>query len=288
MNAVLPILMLVGQIVGGDWQHTVKPGESLTSIGAFYGVDGRVIAEQNGLAASARLKPDQILTINNRHIVPGNDGAEIIVNVPQRMLFHFAPPGVHGYPIAAGKRSWRTPMGAFSVLTMEVDPVWDVPPSIQEEMRAQGKPVLTRVPAGPTNPLGKYWMATSLPGIGIHSTNAPASIYSLQTHGCIRVHPLNIEDLFGQVRVGSVGRVVYEPVLLAVVNGIVFIEVHADAYGKAPKALDKVRKLAREAGVEDAVDWTKVGDAIRKHDGIAMRVTRLEHSPKGEIVKPSA
>jgi hypothetical protein len=71
------------------------------------------------------------------------------------MLFLYEGSGVRGYPIAAGKPTWRTPIGAFHILTMEEDPVWDVPESIQEEMRAAGKPVLTRVPPSPSNPLGQ-------------------------------------------------------------------------------------------------------------------------------------
>src|SRR5207244_4257585 len=59
----------------------------------------------------------------------------------------------------------------------------------------QGKPVLTHVPPSPANPLGKYWLGLSIPGVGIHGTNAPSSIYNLQTHGCIRLHPDDIEKL---------------------------------------------------------------------------------------------
>jgi hypothetical protein len=36
-----------------------------------------------------------------------------------------------------------------------------VPLSIQEEMRSQGRPVITQMPPGPTNPLGEFWLALS-------------------------------------------------------------------------------------------------------------------------------
>jgi L,D-transpeptidase ErfK/SrfK len=185
------------------------------------------------------------------------------------MLFHFGPGAVSAYPIAAGSRSWPTPLEEFSVLTLEVDPVWDVPLSIQEEMRAQGKPVLTRVPAGQGNPLGTHWIGTSIPGIGIHGTNAPSSIYSLQTHGCIRVHPVNIGALFEKVSLGAPGRVIYEPVLLALADGLVYLEAHPDGYRVGQPAAEVARKLAREAGVENAVDWNAAEEVIRKREGIA-------------------
>ena len=56
-------------------------------------------------------------------------------------------------------------------------------------MRREDKVVLTQVPPGPENPLGKHWVGLSIPGIGIHGTLAPASIYHFQSHGCIRLHP---------------------------------------------------------------------------------------------------
>jgi L,D-transpeptidase ErfK/SrfK len=277
MNASVFILVLVFQLVGGEFQHTVKAGESLTSIGALYGVDARVIAEQNKLAAAARIHAGQVLAVNNRHIIPSGTGAEIVINIPQRMLFHFGKGITHMYPIAAGQPSWRTPLGPFTVLTMEMNPIWDVPLSIQDEMRAEGRPVLTKVLPGPNNPLGEYWIGTSFPGIGIHGTNAPASIYSLQTHGCIRLHPENIGDLFERVQIGATGRIVYEPVLLTVVDGVVYLEVHADPYGKGAQPLDVARNLARNAGLEESADWTEVMRVVRKHEGVARAVVRILH-----------
>lgn len=108
----------------------------------------------------------------------------IVVNVPQRMLFLMRGGNVAvRYPIAVGTRGWQTFLGPFTVIVKETDPVWDVPVSIQEEQRRLGKPVLTRGLPGPANPLGRYWLGLSVPGYGIHGTNAPASIGKFATHG---------------------------------------------------------------------------------------------------------
>jgi LysM repeat protein len=104
VNFILHALLLL-QLVGGEFTYTVRGGDSLTSIGAYYGVEARVIAETNGLNASARLQPDQILQIDNRHIVPRPQGTDLLVNIPQRMLFLYEGSSVRGYPIAAGKRT---------------------------------------------------------------------------------------------------------------------------------------------------------------------------------------
>jgi L,D-transpeptidase ErfK/SrfK len=284
VSAHILLFLLLSQIVGQEFTYTVAPGDSLTSIGARFGVDVSVTAEANQLPPSALLKVGQSLRIDNRHIAPETDGNSIIVNIPQRMLFYRGKDGVlHYYPLAAGSRGWRTPIGEFTIVNKETDPTWDVPLSIQEEMRRQGKAVQTRVPPSPGNPLGKYWIGLTLPGIGIHGTNSPLSIYSHRTHGCMRLHPDDIEALFPLVEIGETGRTVYEPILMTQVNGAVFLEAHPDVYRKAPPPLDRARELADALGISEMVDWPLAEKLIGKQEGIARDVT---HRTGGITVTP--
>jgi L,D-transpeptidase ErfK/SrfK len=267
------VLWLGSQLVGSQFSYTVQPKDSLVSIAARFGVDSRVIAESNGLKP-LKLQPGQILTIDNRHIVPDSNGQEIVVNIPQRMLFYFKNGRLaEHYPVAAGKRGWTTPIGAFEIVSADENPTWHVPPSIQEEMRRQGKPVLTVVAPGPNNPLGRYRLTTSLPGIAIHGTNAPTSIYSLQTHGCIRLHPDDIEALFAAAGEGTSGQTIYSPVLIARIGNKIFLEVHPDVYGKGLDPERFVREILASHSLEDSVDWSAVKRVIAKHDGIARDVS---------------
>jgi L,D-transpeptidase ErfK/SrfK len=190
-------VLFAAQLTGSEFQYSVRHGDSLKSVGARFGVSVRILSEDNQVKPASRLQNGQVLKIDNRHIVPSVEGARIVINVPQRLLFWMSSDGtVQGFPIAAGKRGWKTPRGDFKILVTESNPTWDVPLSIQEEMRREGKPVLTQVPPSPENPLGKYWIGLSIPGIGIHGTNHPGSIYGLVTHGCIRLHPDDIAMLF--------------------------------------------------------------------------------------------
>src|SRR5262245_55444282 len=117
-------------------EYLVQPGDSLASLGARLGVDVKVLAELNDITASQRLAPGSALKIDNTHIISSSPDTDILINVPQRMLFFFeAGQFSRAYPITAGRASWRTPLGDFTILTMEKNPTWDVPPSIQEEMR---------------------------------------------------------------------------------------------------------------------------------------------------------
>jgi L,D-transpeptidase ErfK/SrfK len=276
MNLLLAVLLLIGpQLVGSEFTYDVRPGDSFTSIGARFGIDVRVIAAENALNVTSSLQPGQHLKLDNRHIVPDSLGADIIVNVPQRMLFQFDGGDLSAhFPVAVGRASWPTPRGAFEIVSAEEDPVWDVPPSIQAEMARQGKPVLTHVPPSPANPLGKYWLGLNLPGIGIHGTNAPFSIYSVQTHGCIRLHPDDIEELFGKTDVGTTGQIIYEPVLMMFDRNLVFLEVHPDVYKLRPKPAEFVRSYADSNHLLDVIDWELVMEVIGKRDGIAREVSK--------------
>ena len=277
MKLSLFILLLL-QLSGREFDYSVVPGDTLTRIGSRFGVDAATIAAGNGMELSSTLRVGQVLRIDNRHILPERAADEqeiLIVNIAQRMLFFWTQDGLaHALPVAAGSPGWKTPLGQFTILTKEIDPVWDVPLSIQAEMLRAGKPILTRVPPSPDNPLGKYWLGLSMPGIGIHGTNAPGSIYSNVTHGCIRVHPEEIAALFESVRVGTRGRILYEPVLVFRDGDSVFIEVHPDVYRKGKDPASIIWTRAQSEGFADLLDFDRVREVVSKREGIARDVTR--------------
>ena len=249
-------------------------GDFLKKIGARHGVDPRVIAQENGLAANAKLKSGQVLRIDNRHLVPMGRSNGIIVNIPQRMLFFLVNGQVESaFPIAPGKPDWQTPLGEFTILSKEKDKTWYVPPSIQEEMRLEGKPVLTEVPPGPDNPLGRYWIGLSLPAIGIHGTLAPTSLYDFRSHGCIRLHPEDVESLYSLINRGTPGDIVYQPILFGAENGRIFLEAHRDAYGRGSANLRFAERLASALGLYDRIDWAKANVVLKAREGVARDVS---------------
>jgi L,D-transpeptidase ErfK/SrfK len=268
---------LAARIVGGASDYIAQPGDSLTSVSARFGVDVALLARANGLATNARLMLGRGLRITNPHIVPAVTASdEIVVNIPQRMLFQVAGGEVLGaYPIAAGKPSWRTPRGEFAIDERATDKPWIVPVSIQEEMRREGKPVKTIVPPGPDNPLGHHWLGLAGTTCGIHGTIAPSSIYSLRTHGCIRLHPDDIAVVFERSGLGERARLVYEPILLAALpDGRVCLEAHRDAYGLAPPGDEELGRLIAAEGVAARIDLVRAHETLAAREGIARDVTR--------------
>jgi L,D-transpeptidase ErfK/SrfK len=276
------------EVVGAVTTYQVQSGDTFASLGARHGIEPPVLARRNGRSLAKALRPGEHLLLDARHIVwpaESGPGTTLVINVPQRMLFRLVDgrTDVH-YPVAVGRATWPTPVGAFTIVEKEVDPTWDVPISIQREMRRQGKPVITSIPPCPANPLGKHWIRLSHPGVGVHGTNAPASIYRFTTHGCIRLHPDDVCELFGRVNVGDGGMTVYDPVLLArLADGRIFAEVHPDIYGRAPDPLRHLQALADQADLAREIDWSLVVDAIRLREGVAVDVTRtvLESSRQG-------
>jgi lipoprotein-anchoring transpeptidase ErfK/SrfK len=104
---------------------------------------------------------------------------------------------VRRFPVAVGQSIYPTPVGAFHIIVKERDPWW-YPPTY-DAWAANLKPV----PPGPSNPLGTRWMGLDAPGVGIHGTDAPASIGYSQSHGCIRMQVPDAEWVFEHVAVGT-------------------------------------------------------------------------------------
>jgi L,D-transpeptidase ErfK/SrfK len=263
-------------LVGGEFEYKAQRRDSLTGIGARFGVERSVLARNNNLDPAARLKLGQVLLVDNRHIVPQTLKDGILINLPQRMLFNFVQGKLAShYPVGLGRRDWPTPTGRFVIISKEENPIWDVPKTIQEEMRREGKVVKTKVPPCPENPLGIYWMALSIAGYGIHGTIAPASIYQFQTHGCVRLHPDDISELFRRVSIGTPGEIVYEPVLLAKLDGDrIYLEVHNDVYRKGGNFLKNVQNFVSNYGLSSAVDWRKAEQVVRKKEGLARDISK--------------
>ncbi|MHB0919049.1 MAG: L,D-transpeptidase family protein [Thiobacillus sp.] len=270
---------LARSVTGGHVEYTIQPGDSLTAIGARFGVSPTVLALQNGIAYDAVIHPGQRLRIHNPHIVPATLDDGILINLPQRMLFYFSQGTLlAAYPVGLGRPTWPTPQGEFRIVSRVKNKAWLVPKSIQEEMRREGKIVVAEVPPGPDNPLGEHWLGLSLWGYGIHGTIAPASIYQFRSHGCIRLHPDDVAELFDQVRVGTSGRLIYQPVLLAVIeDGRILLEVHRDIYNQGIDPALAVRQLAEANGLSQAIDWLAVDAVVAAQDGLAHEVGRLTH-----------
>lgn len=263
-------------VVGGEFEYRAKHGDYAARIASRFAVPDKILVASNKLPANRVLRDGEKIQINNLHIVPPTEGESVLINLPQRMLFQFDDDELdRAYAVGLGKPDWPTPSGRFRIINRQENKAWIVPKSIQEEMAREGKVVLTEVPPGPKNPLGKHWLGLSLPGIGIHGTIAPVSVFRYRSHGCIRMHPDDISELFGKVSIGMEGRIIYATVLMAQLpDGRIFLEVHHDIYKKGADPFKIARQLAKSNNIDQQIDWKRADAAIRRTDGVAIEVTR--------------
>lgn len=262
-------------LIGGDSTYSIQKGDSLVLIAAKHGVDWQIIARENSVEPGEILKVGRTLRIRVRRIVPKIITDGIVVNIPDRTLYYFKEGRLaDAFSVGLGNIDWPTPTGTFTINAKEKNPTWHVPKSIQAEMAAKGEPVKTHIPPGPDNPLGRYALRTSIEGILLHETIWPATVYQFRSHGCIRVPSDRLEKLFGDIRVGTRGEIIYEPVKIALSpEGRVFLEVHRDIYKKLKPIDVEVRTRLERRGLSSVVDRAKVDKAVQEKTGIAQDVT---------------
>jgi L,D-transpeptidase ErfK/SrfK len=253
--------------------YTAKPHDNYYIIARKYGLGSRYLMSLNK-AKSPYLNINDKVTIS-RVIIPASSHDGLIINLPEKKLYHFTKGRLlKTYGVAVGKPSTETPMGNYSILYKTEAPEWHVPLSIQKEMAASGKEVKTVVPPGPGNPLGNWWMAIGN-GIGIHSTNAPASIGYSVSHGCIRMRPRSAQELFKKVKVKTPVKIIYQPLKIGVdKENRVYLEVYPDMYSRNINYTEATRYLLKQSNLDANIDWNSVSLAIRSGQGVPYLISK--------------
>jgi L,D-transpeptidase ErfK/SrfK len=272
---------LYSQVAGGEETVAVAKRTGVAQLALERGMRWTVVVGQNRLKKPYRLNAGESIKINNTHIVPAELRDGLVINLPELNLYYFKD-GIYQrrYTLAVGKLSWPTPTGTYKIFEKRKNPIWNVPPSIQEEMEETGQRVIEKVPPGPKNPLGKFYMGTTAAGVGIHATNRPWSVGYSVSHGCIRMLPHEIEQLFPQIPVGTPVKIIYRPIKIAVTpQGKVVLEANLNIYQWELHPLDYVKSMAEYYGITDRIDWSKVPSILRRRDGIASDITKAPEAP---------
>jgi lipoprotein-anchoring transpeptidase ErfK/SrfK len=124
----------------------------------------------------------------------------IIVSISQRKIrLYDGMKLVKTYRCAPGRPAFPTPTGDFEVVTKLANAPWINPGSDW----AKSMPAM--IPAGPSNPMGVRKIGINYSGVFMHGI--PASEYSsigtAASHGCMRMMPRDVADLFNRVTIGT-------------------------------------------------------------------------------------
>jgi lipoprotein-anchoring transpeptidase ErfK/SrfK len=125
----------------------------------------------------------------------------IVIRTNERALYLFVGVGqAIRYPVGVGRigMQWT---GSAVIDGKYIRPAWSPPDSIRRDYNRL-PPV---VPGGsPQNPMGVAAMTLSGGGqYAIHGTNNEGSIGHFVSHGCIRMHNADIQDLYSRVSLGT-------------------------------------------------------------------------------------
>jgi len=204
-----------------------------------------------------------------------NGGAkpgEIVVSFADRKLYFFTAPGeADVYPVATPRDQSRWE-GVTTVSQKRENPSWTPTANMLSE-----NPKLPRwVPGGhPMNPLGIRALYLGASDYRIHGTDAPWTIGTPVSKGCVRMFNKDVVDLYPRVKVGTKVYVTWQKfdgkvMTIAETKGIKELPALGDpkavppvVAGKAAAAVTAAseataapRAKARKAAVDDEADAT--------------------------------
>jgi L,D-transpeptidase ErfK/SrfK len=238
------------------------------------------------------------IVLPTQFVLPDAPHEGIVINLPALRLYYF-PPAKKGepqtvitHPIGVGMVGWITPVGSTKVVSKRTNPVWHPPLSVRKEHAEDGDVLPATVKAGPDNPLGKYAMNLDWPSYLIHGTNQPYGVGIRASHGCIRLYPEDIAQLFDDIPVGTKVTVVNQANVYGWHNGVQYLQPYPvlDDYAPKPTAKTKAKTVAAVAvDKKDKKKTTAKAEAkpvAAKADDNPL-IAELQKNPRGIAVPVS-
>ncbi|MBF8270003.1 MAG: YkuD protein [Gammaproteobacteria bacterium] len=223
------------------------------------------------------------IALPSQFLLPHAPRQGIVLNIPELRLYYYpprkqgAPLQVYTFPVGIGKEGWNTPYARTNIIKKQKDPSWYPPESIRREHAARGDILPKRVAPGPDNPLGKYAMRMGLGAYLIHGTNNPDAIGMRASHGCIRLYPEDIENLYSMVGLRTPVNIINQPFKVALHQGKIYLEAHPSLEEDENIYRDNLTSVVQilidvTAGSDYTVDWDLAKRVIRELQGIPVAI----------------
>src|SRR3984885_1376077 len=273
-------------IVGVVQIVTSSKEDTLTDIARRFNVGYQEILRANPKVDPWLPGAGRPIVVPTQFIIPNAPRTGVVINIAAMRLFYF-PPHKSGepqtvitHPIGIGKVGWATPEGVTKIVRRQADPTWRVPVSVIKEHRENGEELEKVIGPGPDNPLGKFAFYLQWPSYLIHGTNKPAGVGLRSSHGCIRLFPEDILELFDKAPIGTEVHVVNQPYVFGWDNGQLVMQAFGSLeddrrdWNKSQAAL-----LARSLGKPVEKELKRRGATVDWD-----LVMQLAHTPRGLIV----
>jgi L,D-transpeptidase ErfK/SrfK len=277
-----------GDLIGESAEVVAQRDDTLIDLARRHGLGYEEIVRANPGVDPWLPGEGTVVRLPLRRVLPDAPREGIVVNLPEHRLYYF-PPAKAGeprvvvtFPVAIGKMDWFTPLGVTKIVQKTKNPNWYPPESVRREHAKKGEILPAVVPAGPDNPLGAYSLRLGIPSGAylIHGTNRPAGVGMQATHGCMRLYPEHIEELFGLVAVGTPVRIVNQPQKVGWHEGRLYVEVHrplenTESAVVEPDRTALARLVAQAVRARPAapVTWTRAEAAFELAEGVPVPVT---------------
>jgi lipoprotein-anchoring transpeptidase ErfK/SrfK len=172
---------------------------------------GATVDQPTAVSVLAKALTDDALTSESRttslpvevvapHVLKSSFKTAIVVSIRlRRVHLYHGDVLVKTYPCAPGQIQYPTPLGDFKVIRKQKNAPWINPGS------AWAASMPHSIPGGPGNPMGDRKIGINYPGVFLHGIppSEYSSIGTRASHGCMRMMPSAIHDLFPRVKIGD-------------------------------------------------------------------------------------
>lgn len=258
-------------------RYIVKKNETLYNIAKLFDLGFEEILQANPKITDKNSIPaGEEIILPVIHLLPDVKEDGIAINLAELRLYFFSDDDVKTFPITIGADE-QTPLGKTKIIAKKENPSWIPPASIRQE-----NPKLPEIVfPGPNNPLGNHalYLDSSRDykwqNILIHGTNASWTIGSKVSHGCIRLYPQDIEELYNKVEIDTPVIIVNQPLKILEIDEKVYLEIHLE---HAPDVVFEnlgVKKLIckKIKDCEVRINWQKTDDAVIANLGIPVEIS---------------
>ena len=221
------------------------------------------------------------IRLPSRFVLPDAPHSGLVINVAEMRIYYYQEDRseVRTWPISIGRVGWETPLGETRIVRKKANPTWYPPESIREEAAMNGDPLPRVVGPGPDNPLGTHALYLGFPQYLIHGTNKPYSIGMRVSHGCVRMYPEHIVELFGLVEPETPVTLVHQGVKAGWSGDELYLEVHPDVgvpdEESRPSMTEVVSSLiaaTSDSGLPQNLDWRRIEETLATASGVPVAV----------------